>query len=146
MKYLVVVISILFFQVSVFGQSYKTFKNLDEMKSESKKIVDHFANEKGVEAFARLKDVWVLPLNELESLESQTIKQLNLLEGRFGEIVGSKLVNEELLENVLYRLTYVLKFEKHGLRFIFTYYNGKEDKWVLNGFKWDDSLSKLLEK
>lgn len=144
MKYLIILIPILFSQISVFGQS-RTLDNLDDVKEECEKIVNHFSKDEIAKAFEKLIDIWILPPNEITNLESQTIKQLNVARDRFGEVIGSEFVKEELIEKVLFRRIYVMKFDKHAIRLIFTFYNGKDDQWMLNGFKWDDSISALFE-
>ncbi|MEL7221109.1 MAG: hypothetical protein AAGJ93_07305 [Bacteroidota bacterium] len=128
-----------------FTQVDKGLTTEEEIKEKCQQIVDDFTNDEIIAAFGKLNEIWVLPADELDYMEKQSIEQLNIVEGRFGSSIGNKLAKEELIEEVLYRLTYVVKFDKHGLRLRFIFYNGTGGKWYLNSFKWDDSLSKLFE-
>lgn len=136
----------LLFPSLAFAQIEKGLMTQAIIKEKCQEVVTDFSNDKISAAFDKLKALWILPDDELEYLEQTSIEHLNLVESRFGSYIGNKLVKEEIIEDVLYKLTYVVKFEKHGLRIRFTFYNGKADKWYLNSFKWDDSLSKLFEE
>ncbi len=129
----------------LFAQSKEGLNNIEEIKAQCREIVDHISNDRISVAFDSLRNIWFLPEDELDYIEQQTIEQLNLVEPRFGKCIGTKLVKEDLIEGVLYRVFFVVKYEMHGLRIQFIFYNGKGGKWYLNNFKWDDSLSKLFE-
>ncbi len=127
-------------------QGDKGFMNEDEIKEKCQLVIDDFTNDELISAFEKLRQMWVLPEDELAYLEKHTIEQLNLVEDRFGTSIGNKLVKEGTIEDVLYRLTYVVKYQKHGLRVRFTFYSGKGGKWYLNNFKWDTELGLLFEE
>ncbi len=138
-------IAILFLGSSVFAQSKEGLNNSDEIKVKCQEIVDHMSNDQISSAFDSLRNIWYLPDDELNYIEQQTIEQLNLVGPRFGKFIGNKLVREDEIEGVLYRVFYVIKYEMHGLRVQFVFYNGRGGKWYLNNFKWDDSLVELFE-
>lgn len=144
-KKLLIICSLLVLQNITFGQVIDGLADEAEIKKECQLIVDDFMNGKITVAFDKLRVLWILPENEIDYLEKQSVKQFNLVEDRFGEPIGNKFVKEELIEDIAYRVTYVLKYEKHGIRIQFMFYNGKEGQWYLNSFKWDDGLSKLFE-
>ena len=115
-------------------------KNEKETQELSKKVVALFNENKISESFGELAPYWPLPQNEFESLESKTIKYLNLIEDRFGKSVGTLKVNNETISDIAIRETYLIRFENTAIRLIFTYY--KNDKgWIVNAFKWDDSFT-----
>lgn len=95
--------------------------------------------------FEKLKEIWILPSDEIDYLEEKTIKQLNILNGRFGNTISNSLVKSEYLDSLLFRLTFVIKFEYHAIKLRYTFYNGLDNKWYFNNFKWDDEISQLLE-
>jgi len=144
-KGLLICLFIIIFQNLVFSQAEKALSNQTEIKEKCQQIVDDFTKDDITSAFSKIKEIWILPEDELNNLETQSIKQLNVVEDRFGAVIGNKLVKEDLVEDVLYRLNYVVKLDYHGLRIQFVFYNGKDGKWYLNKFKWDDSLSKLFK-
>jgi len=130
----------------LFGQVEKGVDGFKEAKDKAQIIVDHLKNDEVNVAFEKIGEILILPEDEIDNLETQTIKNLNLIEKNYGSVIGSKLVKEELVEDVLFRLTYVVKYEIYGVRYIFTYYNGLKGKWYLVSFKWDDSVMKLLDE
>lgn len=129
----------------VAAQSKEGLNDIQEIKTHCQTIVDQIGNDKIATAFENLREIWYLPDDEMDYIEQQTIEQINLVEPRFGKFIGSQKVKEDLIDGVLYRVFYVIKYEMHGLRVQFIFYNGKGGKWYLNNFKWDDSLSKLFD-
>lgn len=87
-----------------------------------------------------------MPENEFTYLKQKSIPQLNLVDDRFGTTIGNVLAKEGFIKGLSCQITYVLKFDIHGIRIKFVFYSGKEGKWYLNGFSWDDQLAKILEK
>lgn len=136
---------IIIFQNACSGQTEKGIAYKDQVKENCQLIVDDFTNGKLNSAFDQLEKIWVLPKKEIDKLEKQTIDQLSFVESRFGSIIGNKFVQEKIIEDLLYQLTYVVKLENHAIRLNFVFYNGKGGLWYLNKFTWDDDLSKLLE-
>lgn len=130
---------------STSAQVDKGLQNIEITKEKSQEIMDDFFKDEISLAFLKLRAIWILPADELDYLEKKTIEQMNLLGYRYGAALGTMLVKEQKIEGLLYRLTYVIKYEHHALRFLFTYYNGKDDKWFLNSFKYDDTLSELID-
>lgn len=120
------------------------FKNEESLKDNSEQIMELLEKEKFIEAFSMLKEHWPLPENEIEQLESTTIKQFNLVADRFGKIIGHEFIKDERIKNFLLRRYYVLRFEKHAIRVLFTYYKNRNG-WMLNSFKWDDQMDELFE-
>ena len=130
--------------VIVHAQTDKGIAELEEAKSICNEIVREFNIDNMSSAFVKIRNVLNLPDNEIDYLEKESIKQTNVIINNFGACVGHKLVSEQLIDEVYYRLVYVVKHEGHGLRLIFDFYNGKGSKWYMNSFKWDDSLSELF--
>ena len=116
-----------------------------EIQNKCKTIVEDFMNDKMKETFEGIGKMWVFPEDELDYMERKSMEQLNSIESKFGKPLENKLVKEELIEGVLYRLSYAIRYERHGLRIRFTFYYGAENKWYLDNFKWDDSLDELFE-
>jgi hypothetical protein len=144
-KKVLIFILVLSFQNLAFSQSDKGLVTKNEVKEKCQQIVDDFSKDDIALAFEKLRSLWILQLDELSYLEQKSIEQLNLVEDRFGNHIGNIFIKEETVDGLLYRLTYVVKFEKHGIRLVFIFYNGKGGKWYLNNFKWDDGMSKLLD-
>jgi hypothetical protein len=100
------------------------------------------ASSKG-EAFVLIGSQWPFPVAELEQVQEQAEKNQVFVEERFGQPCGYRLVKEEVVPEVCLRYTYVIKYEKHLVRWQFVFYKAK-DRWQLDSFKWDDSIEALF--
>ncbi|MCB0465589.1 MAG: hypothetical protein KDC78_07940, partial [Aequorivita sp.] len=106
----------------------------------SKKVVSLFKENKISQSFEELTPYWPMPQNEIESIEGQTIKYLNLIEQRFGKPIGDLKVKNETISDFVIRETYIIRYTNSAIRLIFTYYKNEEG-WIINAFKWDDSFT-----
>lgn len=121
------------------------FEDTSAIIKECHSLTTFFMEDEIYDFFERIKEIWIIPSDEIDYLEQKTIKHLNLVNERFGNVIGSSLVKSEYLDSLLYRLTFVVKFEYHAIKLRYTFYNGLENKWFLNNFKWDDGISELLD-
>lgn len=117
----------------------KTLVDLAATEELSQEVVDLFQKMDIHTAFLKMAQYWPLPDNEIESLEGQTIRYLNMLSERFGEVQGSAKVKTEYIGDFAQRETYILRYEYSAIRIIFSYFRNDEG-WVINAFKWDDSF------
>jgi aromatic ring-opening dioxygenase LigB subunit len=94
--------------------------------------------------FELLQRYCPLPESEINDLEAQTSSQLQRVASRFGEIIGFEFIRNKQIKNFALQKIYVLKFERHIIRVLFTYYRN-EQGWMLNAFSWDDRFYELFE-
>jgi hypothetical protein len=118
----------------------KFLKTADEARALSKKSVELFQQSKVGESFDAIKTYWPLPDNEIDMLSGKTLSSMNLIGTRFGKIDNFVKVKEETITDTAIRETYLLKYEFHALRFVYTYYKSSKG-WILNGFSWDDKYT-----
>jgi len=116
----------------------------EDLTKHSDKVMMFLKNSEFQNAFAELQKYWPLPENELTQLESQTVKQFNLVADRFGRIIGTDFIKDKTIKDFAVRKIYVIRFEKHMIRVLFTYYKN-QNGWILNGFKWDDKFDELFD-
>ncbi len=140
-KILFAVIAMLFLQCTK-AQTYLSSE--DELSKHSDKVMKFLKDSEFQKAFTELQIYWPLPENEMMQLESQTIKQFNMVADRFGNIIGFDFIRDMSIKDYAIKKIYVLRFEKHMIRVLFTYYKNN-DGWILNGFKWDDQFDELFE-
>lgn len=139
MKKLLLVIACLSISLHLLAQKAH-LKNVEQTQQVSVKVTKSFAEGKVSEGISQLRDYWPLPENELTSLEEKTIKYLNMLDNRFGKIIGFDKVNNEKINEFAIRETFIIRYEYSAIRLIFTYYKN-EKGWIVNSFKWDDSFT-----
>lgn len=116
-----------------------TFRSKEEIKTFSEDVMNSFAKKNFKNAYSILRMKWILPENELDQLEGITLKQMNMVSARYGEILGYEFYKDLLINESLLRKIYILKFENNPIVFLFTYYNSGKG-WILNGFKYSDDV------
>lgn len=116
-----------------------TFRSKEEIKTFSEDVMNSFAKKNFKNAYSILRMKWILPENELDQLEGITLKQMNMVSARYGEILGYEFYKDLLINETLLRKIYILKFENNPIVFLFTYYNSGKG-WILNGFKYSDDV------
>jgi hypothetical protein len=142
MKIVLSMIITVFFIQSTLGQSAMNSK--DELSKHSEAVMKLLKESQFQKAFIELKKHWPLPENEMIQLQSQMIKQFNLVADRFGDIIEYDFIRDEIIKDYVVKKIYVLKFDKHMIRILFTYYKNN-DGWILNTFKYDDEFEELFE-
>jgi len=114
-------------------------KDIEAAKIISKDVTQLFKENKINQAFELLRKHWPLPENEIDDLQSQTIKSLNIIAERFGKPESIVKINEQNIKETAFRETYLLKFENTAIRLVFTYYKNNNG-FILNAFKWDSDF------
>lgn len=141
MKKLFALVLLLFIHsLDSFSQS-TYMKDKSETSDVSQKVTKLFSESKIAEAVVLLSLYWPLPQNEISSIESQTVKYLNVFNERFGKVQGIEKGKTETINDFAIREVYFIKYSNHAIRLIFIYYRG-EKGWIINSFKWDDSFEK----
>lgn len=122
----------------------KSFANKNVCKKVCEEVMILVGNGKIDEALKTLEPYWLFGRSEFDKVYIHTINQMELVKPRFGKIIGYEFVREEMINDTIMRLTYIQKFERHAIRWIFLFYK-PDDKWLLNSFTWDDKISQLFE-
>jgi len=139
MKKLFTIILFTGFILSCFSQD-KYLKSEEEINRLVEHSVQLFKDKKISESFTLLTPYWPMPQNELNTLEIQTQKYMDLMLTRFGEPVDYLKLKEQHLKNFAIKITYIIRFEKHAVRLIYIFYNSGKG-WILNTFHWDDQFA-----
>ncbi len=129
---------ILLNNMNLFSQK-TVIKNIDKAREISNKVAALFTENKIAESFDLLDTHWPLPQNEIDAVETKTIRYLNILKERFGKSIGYSKINEEHILNLIIRETYLIRYNYTAIRLQFVYYKNNEG-WIINTFKWDDSF------
>jgi len=128
---------------STYSQS-KYLSSQEDIEKHSEEVTMLFEGGDFSKAFKKLKKYWPLPENEIDQFESMTLKQFNLIDSRFGEVIGANFLRQKTVGDFLIYRTYVIRYDKHALRLMFYYYRNNNG-WVINSFKWDDKITELID-
>ena len=94
--------------------------------------------------FALLKPHYPVDPAEIDALSSNARMYWAAVATRFGKPLAYERVQTERIGTSFVRYTYLQKFEKHALRWTFSFYRPK-DTWLANTFKFDDAIESLYQ-
>lgn len=129
-----------------FSQKEKEFANREEIKEECQQIIDDFSQKDIVGGLIKIGMMWVFTRDEYKYTQQRAMDHFDTFEVEYGSLIENKLVKEDVIEDLMYMITYVLKYERSGVLIKFTFYKGKNDNWYLNDFKWDNDILSLFKE
>lgn len=142
MKYILLV---LFIFPTLSLAQVEGLNNEAEILSETEKVMKDFFSMNYSSAFEKMTPFSVLPLEDFNDLKKQSIEQSSLITSNYGKTLELRLVEQNRVDNFFVTLTYVIRHEKYGLKFQFDFYKGKDDKWRMTNFLWNNELRKLID-
>jgi hypothetical protein len=143
MKWILLLAGILLTGSSLLSIEANTGIDRKELKNYSDNIMRLLKENRIKDAFAIMKSIWPMPESDVDILEVQTTKRLEVVKERFGSTLEYVLVEEKEIKDTFFKLVYVIKYERHITRWEFIYYKPKT-KCLLNSIKLDDDIGKLF--
>lgn len=122
-----------------------TLESKDAARKLTDKIMVKVASGDIEGGFLLMKPYLIIPESEFNVMVEQSKLQLPVMQGRFGKIIGSEFITEKVVGKSLLQIVQIQKFEKHIMRWTFTFYS-PDGKWVLNTFNFDDNIRSLFEE
>lgn len=145
MKFMITVVLVLFAVTAVCWGKEAGFTGKEEVKAYCETVMNMLMKGKTKEAFDLLGTEWIYDVAEVQKAREQSEREQAVLKERFGQAVGIQLVKEEAVTGVGLRYTYIIRYEKAPIRWQFNFYK-PGNRWLLNGFKWDNSFEALFER
>lgn len=81
--------------------------------------------------------------DDVDVLESHLEGQAVTIKDSFGDPLGYVLISKENLKDTILKAVYVVKYERHLIRWSFIFYK-PYDSWILDYFNYDDSIEALF--
>jgi hypothetical protein len=81
--------------------------------------------------------------SDMDSLENQLLGQADTIRESYGDPIGYVLISKANLKDTVLRVVYVVKYERHLIRWTFIFYK-PYDSWILDFFNYDDSIEDLF--
>jgi hypothetical protein len=139
---------ILFLIGSMFSVSFADEQPTLETLKQTKSMADHamadFALGKIKSGYHRLRPYWHIPDSEIDTAAERTEATIDLAISRYGKVIGHEFIKEDKVKDFLVQYTYVLKFERHVLRWMFIFYMPKQT-WMFSSVVSDDRANLLFE-
>ena len=142
MKSILILTALLVASSASFSQGLKTVADIKVITDKVMQQVVKGDFENGMMSF---KGLTIIPSVEFDAMVGQAKNQLPLIAGRFGNSLDYEFIAQKDVGQSLSSLTYIHRFEKHAMRWMFYLYRGK-DGWVINTFRFDDQWPLLLER
>jgi hypothetical protein len=117
---------------------------LPETRQLTDRAMNLFRQEKFADAYELLKPHWPLPAVEIEALANQMNTQWPVVRQRYGAAVGTEFIHERKVGGSFVQYTYLHKFERHAIRWVFVFYK-PADRWLVNAVSFDDGISQMFE-
>ncbi len=115
----------------------------EETRQACTAAAEKFASNEIDAAFDGLSAHWPLPKEEIVALAYKTKSQLGMVAQRFGAVIAAEHLDSDVIGKSLIKHLYLIKFEKHAVRFTCLFYKPHEE-WKVNSINWDDSISALF--
>jgi len=144
MSVLIVLCLVLGIILPVFAEGVRALSNRDDAKWLCDMFMINMTELDPRDAFGLLRPYSAVPEEEFEQLLVQSDTLIEKVKPDYGELVGYTLVQEKHVKNVVLQYTYLLRFEKHALRWRFFFYR-PDKEWVFNEFKVDNKLTELFD-
>lgn len=142
MKNFVLIITLLV-SFTIQGQK-KYFKTIGELKANTEKIANSFINKEYEDLFNGMKPYWVLEPNEIDTLKTKTKNYQEFFYQRLGNGIDAIKIKEQNLKDILFKESYILRYQKSALRIVLIYYKSNLG-WAINSFNWDDKFLQELD-
>jgi len=116
---------------------------IDATKQACAEAAEKFASNQPDFAYSALMPYWPLPEEEIQNLGYQTKAQLAMVGDRFGAMIGAEHVKTTIAGQSLVKHVFLIKREKHAMRFSCVFYRPGKD-WLVNAVVWDDKPQNLF--
>lgn len=117
----------------------------DDTRMHAEQIVELVSKGDYEGAFSIVRLFWHFPASEINELQRQTETQLPLIAERYGAVIDHEFVGSKHAGQSILRHVFIIRYERHLLRFRITYYRGKKG-WTVNSVKWDDDVDGVLDE
>ncbi|HVO38067.1 MAG TPA: hypothetical protein VMV03_03465 [Spirochaetia bacterium] len=84
-----------------------------------------------------------ISVEDVDSLETQIRGQAATITKNYGDPLGFMFISGENLRDTVIRLVYIVKYQKHMIRWSFIFYK-PVDSWILDYVNYDDSVEALF--
>jgi hypothetical protein len=121
-----------------------TLDSPDAARKLTDEVMTRFASGDLDGGFLLVKPYVIAPESEFTVMLEKAKLQLPMIQGRFGKSLGAEFIKEKTVGKSLLQIVQIQKFEKHILRWTFTFYK-PGGKWVLISFNFDDNMLSLFE-
>jgi len=115
-----------------------------EMMAACNKFMAAFRNKKYKEALQGLKPYSSIEPYKLDTLAVTASQQMSEFIKENGEMLSYEIVSEKDVKDSFIKLTYLAKFKRWYIRFVFILYNNGGG-WAITKFDYDQKIDELFQ-
>ena len=121
------------------------FKSKEEITSFLRDLSPQITKGEIKQAFKKIKPYWPIPAHEVDAIVYQVETQSGQITSRLGQPLSMEVAKTYKIGKSFYREVYLLKYEKHAMCWVFTFYKPK-NKWLVNSVVFCDIFERLFEE
>jgi len=126
------------------SQAPPALRTEKDVQSLCENALSHIVNGDLAEGVATLRPYATnISKDDVDSLENQLLGQEGTIRQSYGDAIGSVLISRENLKDTILKVVYVVKYERHLIRWSFIFYK-PYDSWILDYFNYDDDIEALF--
>jgi len=136
---------LMLFMITATTANAATLESTDAARKLSNQVMGKIASGDLDGGFQLIKPHLIVPESEFNVMLEQAKLQMPMIQGRFGKSLGVEFIKEKVIGKSLLQIIQIQKFEKHLIRWKFTFYK-PDTKWALDSFTYDDNMNSLFEE
>ena len=106
------------------------------------KVMDAMSKGDADHGFALMKSYSGVAGIDIDAIANK-FKELVATQRRYGNSIGFEFLTNETIGSSLLKITELHRFERHGMEWIFVFYNGASG-WTINYFSYTDKLQDMF--
>ncbi|MBU0992300.1 MAG: hypothetical protein KJ737_07380 [Proteobacteria bacterium] len=123
----------------------ETFKSKKDVSGFIASLSTEIVQGKIKEVFDKIKPYWPIPEQEIDVIVYQLENQRNQIISRFGKRLSIERAETFEIGDSFYREVYLVKYEKHAVAWVFTFYKPME-QWIVNSVRTSDQMDDFFQK
>ena len=139
-----IIVALVLTSGSLFALEEVTHMEEGRMKKLCEEFLDDIIVGKYDQGYDTIRPYFPVPQQDFLQNKKNSVRQLQEARKQYGELLGYQFVKMESAQDILRRYIYILKYEKHIVRWVLFFYK-PEDKWLLDGYRWDDNVNALFK-
>jgi hypothetical protein len=144
MRLRLIVLMMIFFTLPPLVRA-ETLQSTKEISQFLETLCPSIVQGKIREVFDKIRPYWPIPAQEVDVIVYQLENQKGQVVSRFGKPLAMERVDTLVIGDVFYREVYLLKYEKHAVAWVFTFYK-PSDQWRINSVFTSDQMNDFFRK
>ena len=122
---------------------FASLESEKECKALTQEVMNFIIRERYEDAFTILSEHWPFSQEKINDLTKQARTQMEKATELYGALIESEFIGKEKVGDSIMLHVYLLKFERHAIRWRILFYKPKQS-WLVNNVDWSDSIREVF--